>query len=216
MVGVRHVEPSQHPCAQVVALQVDVVTHAPEVQVVPAPQATQAAPAVPQAVFCVPWRQTPFWQHPVGHVVTSHACEQRWFTQVVAQVAQATPAVPHALAAVPARHTPPWQHPVGHVWALQVPWHTPASEHDPTPHDSHATPPEPQAVALRPVTQVEPEQHPVGQVVALHVAAPHWPPLHGVAPQSRQARPPVPHAIDEGLVTHWFPTQHPAHEAGVH
>jgi hypothetical protein len=69
----RQVVPSQQPCAQVVALQVDVTTQAPAVHVVPAPHATHAPPAVPHALLWVPGRQTPFWQHPVGHVVASQA-----------------------------------------------------------------------------------------------------------------------------------------------
>jgi hypothetical protein len=138
------------------ALHIAVVTQVPALQVVPAPQAMQAAPAVPHAVFWLPARHTPFWQHPVGHVVASQPWLQRWLTHVVVHVAHAPPPVPHAPAASPARQTPPWQHPVGHVCALHVPAHTPPSPHEPTPHDSHAAPPVPQAVALRPATHVEP------------------------------------------------------------
>lgn len=83
-----------------------------------------------------------------------------------------------------------------------MPSQTPASPHDPRPHDAQACPLVPQAVWLRPGRHVAPAQHPVGHVVALQVAIAHCPPLQALVPQSRHARPPVPHAIADGAVTH--------------
>jgi hypothetical protein len=62
-----HASPEQQPFAHVAALHPGVVTHAWLVQVWLLPQAVQAAPPLPQALFAVPgWHVSPE-QQPFAH-----------------------------------------------------------------------------------------------------------------------------------------------------
>lgn len=57
---VTQVDPSQHPCAQVVALHEVVATHAPFTHAVPPPHAAHVVPWRPHAALEVPATHTPF------------------------------------------------------------------------------------------------------------------------------------------------------------
>ncbi len=84
--------PSQQPEAHVVALHW--AAHAPLVQIKPAAQAVQLAPATPHAPLSVPERQAPAASlQPVVQVTAAQ--EPDWQERLVAQGAHAWPDLPH-------------------------------------------------------------------------------------------------------------------------
>jgi hypothetical protein len=160
-------------------------------------------PPDPHAVTVVPVSQKPSAsQHPVGHVVGSHA------TPTHAPPAQESPGghgtqtlppVPQAVVFVPVSHLPELsQQPLAHVEGLHVtPSHPPDMQESPGGQARHALPPLPHAVVLVPVSHVpEASQHPVGQVVSSHGAVLQVPAVQA-SPDAHvtHAAPPVPHSL---------------------
>lgn len=208
--AVSHVvPPEQQPLGQDVPLQMQeppehtcLVTHSalvPHMQT-PAvhafarapPQATHAAPPVPQFKV-VPGEKHAFpLQQPLPHEValqTQVPETHCWplaqaapapqaqvpsdvqVSAVIPQLVHVPPFSPHCDGVAGSTHVLPEQHPSGQLVGLQLAGHTPALQ-VPDVHATHPVPPVPHSEFELPGSHALPLQQPVGHEAALHTQAP--------------------------------------------
>jgi hypothetical protein len=163
-------QPVQVPGPQTLT-QVPLALHS-----VPVGQATQTAPAVPQAVFAVPGSHLLSLQQPLGQLAGVHTqLLSAPHSVPVGQATQTAPAVPQAVFAVPALHWLFSQQPLGQLAGVQT--QAPFLHSCPATHDVHARPLLPQNWLVVPASQfwVVASQQPFGQLVGVQR---HAPPTH--------------------------------------
>jgi hypothetical protein len=93
--GEMHVVPAQQPLAQSAALQY--AWHCPASHSVPAAQAAQAAPSVPQCALLEVWQFPLPSQQPAGQLAASQTHAPFLHSCPAAHAAQAAPSAPQAL-----------------------------------------------------------------------------------------------------------------------
>jgi hypothetical protein len=105
----------QQPLGQLVGVQ----RQEPDWHSVPAGQAMQAMPAVPQCWLLLVW-QVLFWQQPLGQLAAVQTQALFWHSSPAGQLTHATPPVPHAVLLFPGWQMLFRQQPLGHAVELQT------------------------------------------------------------------------------------------------